>query len=255
MFLKYTASLEVLLIITNGVIWLRNMIGENITEITKRVEQAKKYSRYSQDVTVIAVSKTKPIEAIEEALNCGATEFGENRVQELKHKFEYVNEMNYNNIKWHMIGRLQKNKVKYVVGMVHLIHSVDNIELASEIQRLAEKRKVVSNILLQINVSGEKSKAGVKVKEVHALVDEILNYSNINIQGLMTMAPYTKDQKVLHQVFAKAKKTFDELKSEYQKQCDFKHLSMGMTNDFEIAIQEGSNMVRIGRAIFGDRSN
>jgi len=224
------------------------MIADNLNRLTAKIEESCKIAcRNSANVKLIAVSKYFATDAIIEAKNLGLTDFGENRAQELTLKFEKIG----NAVNWHFIGTLQKNKVKYVVAAADLIHSVDSIELTEEINRRAEKTGKVQKILLEVKTSEEENKSGIKTEtEILCLAKKCSELSNIKLIGLMTMAPLTDDVKII-------RKSFRDL-------CNLKlrinnigynltELSMGMTSDFQIAIEEGATMIRIGSAIFGDR--
>ncbi len=209
------------------------MIEENIKEITKYL---------NNDCTLIAVSKTKPIEMIEEAYQTGIRDFGENHVQELVEK---INKLP-NDIRWHMIGHLQTNKVKDIIGKVYLIHSVDTIKLAKEIGKQSKKNNTITNILLELNIANEESKYGFKIEEIDNAIKEIQLLTNINIKGLMCVAPFTETPEDNRIYFKKMK----ELKDKYNLEL----ISMGMSNDYTIAIEEGSNYIRVGTKIFGERN-
>ncbi len=205
-----------------------------------------------QDVTVVAVSKTKPVKFILEAYESGHKVFGENKVQELTAKY---NELP-NDIEWHMIGHLQRNKVKYIAPFVSLIHSVDSSMLLKEINKEAAKNKRIIDCLLQVHIAREESKFGLNEKEILALLNsaEYKDLKNIRIKGVMGMATFTSDPDELRDEFRTLKKIFEQLKSDYFiEKPFFSELSMGMSNDYKIAIEEGSTMVRIGSLIFGAR--
>lgn len=226
------------------------MIKENLEQVEKKIEAAcKRAGRKREEVTLIAVSKTKPLEMVEEVLDLGILEFGENKVQEMVDKYERIKSP----VHWHMIGHLQTNKVKYIVDKVVLIHSVDSLKLAQQIQKEAEKKSVVVDILIEVNIAGEETKFGVTKEETLPLVEEIAKFPNVHVCGLMTSAPFVEDPeedrvhfKALHQLFV-------DIKEKNIDNIDMNILSMGMTNDYEVAIEEGSTMVRIGTAIFGAR--
>ena len=208
-------------------------IKENIVKIKKKTPK---------EITLIAVSKTKSIKEIMEAYNAGIRDFGENYVQELVKK---INELP-KDIRWHMIGHLQKNKVKYVVNKnIYLIHSVDSLSLAKEINKEAVKKNIIVNILLEVNLSNEKNKFGFKKEEIEKIYHEIKSYENINVLGLMTILPNISNENILRGYFKDLKKIKEKL--------ELSILSMGMSNDYKIAIDEGSTMIRIGTAIFGKR--
>lgn len=227
-------------------------IKENIDIILNRVEQAaKKSGRSIEDITVIAVSKTVDAEKAKQAIVGGLSNLGENRVQEFVNKYEQLSDMS---IKWHVIGHLQKNKVKYIIDKAELIHSIENIELANEINKRAKQREIMSKVLIEINIGEEDSKFGINTENVYDFLKEVSQYENIMVMGLMTVAPYAENPEEIRWVFKKMKEIYDNISKMQLKNTDMKYLSMGMTNDFEIAIEEGSNMVRIGTAIFGSRN-
>lgn len=227
------------------------MIKENLLEVKQNIEAAcEKVHRNSQEVTLIAVSKTKPLSDIEEAMRCGMNEFGENKVQELVDKMEHISRP----VHWHLIGHLQTNKVKYIVDKGLLIHSVDSVKLAKEIQKEAVKKNVHCDILLEVNVAREASKFGFDYDEVMDAVKEISAYSNVHIQGLMTIAPFVENPEDNREVFAKLHKLLLDIKSINIDNVNMSVLSMGMTNDYMVAIEEGATMVRVGTGIFGARN-
>ncbi|MEP0986880.1 YggS family pyridoxal phosphate-dependent enzyme [Ekhidna sp.] len=205
-----------------------------------------------QSCTLVAVSKTKPVSAIQEAYDCGHLDFGENKVQELTEKAEKLPK----DIKWHMIGHLQRNKVKYIVDFVHLIHGVDSFKLLQEINKRAKKIDRVVNCLLQIHIAEEETKFGLDQDELNEILngDQLKEMNNIRIVGLMGMATNTDDDEQVRREFNGLKKRYDELKNSDHTQVQMNTLSMGMSGDYKIAIEEGSNMVRIGSAIFGARN-
>ena len=227
------------------------MIQDNILEVQNNIKAAcEKAGRDPSEVTLIAVSKTKPISDIEEAMKCGMTEFGENKVQELTHKIEVIGQ----DVHWHLIGHLQTNKVKYIVDKDLLIHSVDSVKLAKEIQKEAQKKSVHCNILLEVNVALEESKFGFKYEEVSDAVTEIAKMPNVHIQGLMTIAPFVENPEDNREIFAKLHNLLLDIKSRNIDNVNMSVLSMGMTNDYMVAIEEGSTMVRVGTGIFGARN-
>lgn len=227
------------------------MIKENLLKIQERIQNAcQRASRNPDEVTLIAVSKTKPNEMIEEAISCGQMVFGENYVQELAQKIEDFP----NDIHWHMIGHLQRNKVKYIIGKVDCIHSVDSIRLAKQIQEEAQKKDICQDILLEINVGMEESKWGFTLENVKEALEEISQFPNLKIKGFMTSAPYVANPEENRLLFRSLKQCFEEIKQTPYSNVSMEILSMGMTNDFEVAIEEGATMVRIGTAIFGERN-
>lgn len=225
------------------------MIAKNLELLKQKIENACSRAGRSVDtVKLIAVSKYFGAEAITEAKNCGLTDFGENRAQELSLKFEKLGDVG---ITWHFIGTLQTNKVKYVVKAAEFIHSVDSLELINEIDKRSEKISKVQKILLEVKTSDEDTKSGIQTEiDLFKLVNECSNLKNIKLIGLMTMAPLTDDENLIRNSFSELRKLKDKInKSGY----NLTELSMGMTSDFEIAIEEGATMIRIGSAIFGDR--
>ena len=199
---------------------------------------------------MIAVSKTKPVEMLREAMEAGAEAFGENKVQELCDKYEVLPR----NIHWHLIGHLQRNKVKYVVEKAELIHSVDSLRLAEEISKEAVKKNIQANILIEVNVAEEESKFGVTVEGTEELIRQIAPLPHIHIRGLMTIAPYVEDPEENRIIFRTLKKLAVDIKKKNIDNVDMEILSMGMTNDYEVAIEEGATMVRVGTGIFGERN-
>lgn len=227
------------------------MLKENLLQVEQNIKEAcKRANRKRSEVTLISVSKTKPIETLKEAYDLGVRVFGENKVQELEQKIPAFG----SDVSWHMIGHLQRNKVKYIVGKVDLIHSVDSLRLAEEIQKESEKKNVVSNILIEVNVAEEESKFGITCEEVLDLVKTISEFPNIHIRGLMTIAPYVVDSEENRPYFRKMKALSVDITNENIDNVCMDILSMGMTGDFEVAIEEGATMVRVGTGIFGERN-
>ena len=226
-------------------------IGENITAIRQRLsEAAEAAGRKSDEITLIAVSKTKPNEMIREAIDCGMQDFGENKPQELAAKYPVFEQ---EEIRWHLIGNLQKNKVKHIIDKAYLIHSVDSLSLAEEIDKRASKIGKIQNILIQVNISGEETKSGVAEYDAAELCRKISELENVRIKGLMTISvkDYTHEQnKELFLKLAELAKKIDALGL---SGVEMKELSMGMTHDFEAAIEAGATMIRVGTAIFGQR--
>lgn len=226
------------------------MTGDNIDIVAKNIQAAcGRAGRASKDVTLIAVSKTKPVSAIMEAYEHGIREFGENKVQELTQKAEVLPK----DIRWHMIGHLQRNKVKYVVGKAALIHSVDSVRLAEEISREAVKKKISVSILIEVNIAGEDSKFGVSPGDTEALIREIAKLPGIHIEGLMTIAPYVDDAEENRQYFSALKQLSVDIKRKNIDNVNMDVLSMGMTGDYMVAVEEGASYVRVGTGIFGER--
>lgn len=203
------------------------------------------------DVTLVAVSKTKPAEAIKTLFDAGQIDFGENRVQELVEKYEILPK----GIRWHLIGHLQKNKVKYIAPFVHLIHSIDGEELLSEVNKYAAKNGRILNCLLQIKIADEQTKFGLEQGEAQQIMRTYAaKFPFVKIVGLMGMATFTDDENQIRNEFKRLKTLFDQFKMEIdQHTSEFTILSMGMSSDYQIAIEEGSTMVRVGSSIFGDR--
>jgi len=227
------------------------VITDNYTEIHKYVQDAAiKANRSPKDVLLIAVSKTKPESAIKELYDIGVRDFGENKVQELCGKYENLPK----DIKWHLIGHLQRNKVKYIVDKVHLIHSVDSVRLAEEISSEAVKKNVVVDILIQVNVALEETKFGLDSDETENIIRTIANLPNIRIKGLMTIAPVCKTQNEYKKYFRETYSIFIDIFEKKPHNIREYILSMGMSDSFELAIEEGATLVRVGSAIFGHRS-
>ena len=205
-------------------------------------------SKLPYEVLLVGVTKNRSIAEIEEVIKSGVMDLGENRVQEFKEKYERLPK----EIKWHLIGHLQKNKVKYVVGKVFLIHSVDSVGLAKALDKESNKKQVVTDILIQINVSKEESKYGLDPKDLSEALKEISTLENIRVKGLMTIAPNTENIDALKDIFATTRAIYDKIKENVKEYANVEmtYLSMGMTNDFELAVEAGSNMVRIGSGLF-----
>lgn len=226
-------------------------IRENIEIVKKEIETiCLERNRDPKDVTLIAVTKTVDIERIKEAIGAGITDIGENKVQELMDKYEDLKD--YAN--FHLIGHLQSNKVKYIIDKVKLIHSVDSLKLIDEIDKRAKKLNKTVNILIQVNVAREETKFGIDINEVNDYIEYASKFENIKVQGLMTIAPYYEDPEKTRPIFRILKEKFDELSNIKYNNVEMKYLSMGMTNDYKVAIEEGANMVRIGTKIFGERN-
>lgn len=226
-------------------------IKENIDGILEKIElTCKKTGRDSKDITVIAVSKTVDSDRAKEAVEAGIVNLGENRVQELIKKYD---ELNHTDVKWHMIGHLQKNKVKYIIDKTALIHSVESIDLAEEINKRAKKDNLIVNVLIELNIGEEESKFGINEENIYGFIKEMEKFENIKVLGLMTVAPFCENPEDVRWVFKKMKNIYDKVSTMNIKNAEIKYLSMGMTNDYEIAIEEGSNIIRIGTAIFGAR--
>lgn len=227
------------------------MLKENLMEVEENVRKAcEKAGRDRSEVTLIAVSKTKPVEMLQEIYDAGTRDFGENKVQEMVEKYDELPQ----DIKWHMIGHLQRNKVKYIIDKACLIHSVDSYRLAEEINIQAKKKNVIMPILIEVNIAKEDSKFGVYEDEVMQLVEEIAGLENIRIKGLMTIAPYVEDSEENRQFFHNIKQLSIDISEKNIDNVSMEILSMGMTGDYMVAIEEGSTMVRVGTGIFGERN-
>jgi pyridoxal phosphate enzyme, YggS family len=227
------------------------MILENLKEVQKNIEQAcKRAKRDSKEVILVAVSKTKPLAMLEEAYHADIVDFGENKVQELALKYEQLPK----DIKWHMIGHLQKNKVKHLIDKVTLIHSVDTYALAQTIQKEAEKKNLVVSVLIEVNIAKEESKFGVFPEAAIELVEDIAKLSNIRVCGLMTVAPIVENPEENRIHFKKLMKLSVDINEKNIDNVNMYILSMGMTGDYEIAIEEGATIVRVGTGIFGNRN-
>tara|TARA_R110002050_G_scaffold100308_1_gene207629 strand:+ start:1693 stop:2373 length:681 start_codon:yes stop_codon:yes gene_type:complete len=219
-----------------------------IEKMTIQQNLEKLKSNLPENVTLIAVSKTKPVSDLMEAYNAGQRDFGENKIQEMESKWQEMPK----DIRWHMIGHVQRNKVKYMAPFVHLIHAVDSFKLLKEINKEAKKNDRTIACLLQIKIAEEDSKFGMDKADATSLLssEEIKNLENVKISGLMGMATFTEDKEQVSEEFQKLKNIFDEFKTDH---TELKILSMGMSGDYNIAIENGSNMVRVGSAIFGER--
>ncbi|WP_177975318.1 YggS family pyridoxal phosphate-dependent enzyme [uncultured Eubacterium sp.] len=227
------------------------MICGNLKEVEAKIEAAcKRAGRDRSEVTLIAVSKTKPVEMLEEAYETGIREFGENKVQEMMDKYEVMPK----DIHWHMIGHLQRNKVKYLMGKAALIHSVDSLRLAEEISAQSVKHEVTTDILIEVNIAGEETKFGTDREEAIALVEAAAKLPNIHICGLMTIAPFVENPEDNRKYFQQIRQLSVDIKEKNIDNVDMRILSMGMTGDYEVAIEEGATMVRVGTGIFGARN-
>jgi len=220
-------------------------VKENLVILENRIASAcLRASRSREDITLIAVTKTQPTEIIREAYDLGIRDFGENRVQELSKKKDLLP----NDIRWHLIGHLQSNKAKYIAPFIHYVHSIDSIETAKELSKRAEQNDRKIDVLLEINVAGEATKEGIAVSEAESLLHLIFEEAtSLSLKGLMTVAPFEEDPEKVRSYFRELRDLRDHI--------GLKELSMGMTNDFEVAIEEGATMIRIGSALFGERIN
>jgi len=227
------------------------VIQDNYRAVKEKINEAcKRVGRKPEEVTLIAVSKTKPLSDIEKLIKIDVIEFGENKPQELREKFDEVSTP----VRFHQIGHLQTNKVKYIINKTVLIHSVDSIKLASVIEKEAEKRNIHVNVLIEVNYAGEDSKFGVSKEEVLPLVKEIADrFRHVHIRGLMTIAPFVDDPEENRPIFKGMHELLLDIKSQNIDNVDMSILSMGMTNDYIVAVEEGATMVRVGTAIFGER--
>ena len=226
------------------------MLSDNLHEVQENIRKAcERSGRNPEDVTLIAVSKTKPVSDIEQIYAAGIREFGENKVQEMNDKQKFLP----GDINWHMIGHLQRNKVKYIVDNVAMIHSVDSVRLAEEISKEAVKKNVTVDILVEVNVAKEESKFGLYTEDVRQFVEQISKLPGINIKGLMTSAPFVDNPEDNRQYFKKLKDLSVDINAKNIDNVHMDFLSMGMTNDYVVAVEEGATHVRVGTAIFGHR--
>lgn len=219
-------------------------LRENIKAICERVD------RNPDEIKIVAVSKTFPITDIMELNEIGHVDFGESKVRELRNKYYNISSQCNGKINWHLVGHLQSNKVKDVIAFIHLIHSVDSFRLTEVIDVNSKKINRIIDVLVQVNISKEPQKFGVDPSDAKNLCEQISSLQNVKVKGLMAIAKLTKDKEIIRESFRTLKNLYDEMKPEFK---DFEYLSMGMTNDYDIAIEEGSNMLRIGSAIFGER--
>ncbi|MCI7180856.1 MAG: YggS family pyridoxal phosphate-dependent enzyme [Schaedlerella sp.] len=227
------------------------MLKEQLMQVEENIQKAcKRAGRSRDEVTLIAVSKTKPVEVLQEAYDLGVRVFGENKVQELTQKYEALPK----DIQWHMIGHLQTNKVKYIVDKVAMIHSVDSLKLAETIEKEAERKNCIVKILVEVNVAGEESKYGLKMEEVLPFVEIISTFKHIRVCGLMTIAPFVEISEENRTIFKNLHKLSVDINNKNIDNVSVSILSMGMTNDYEVAIEEGADMVRVGTGIFGVRN-
>ena len=226
------------------------MLTQNYDAIQKQIDNAcQKVARDRKEVQLIAVSKTKPVEMLEELYAHGCRDFGENKVQELVEKYETLPK----DIRWHMIGHLQRNKVKYIVDKVFLIHSVDSLRLAEEISKEAVKKNVTVNILIEVNVAQEETKFGLATEETADLIKSISALPGICVKGLMTIAPYVENAEENRQYFRKLKQLSVDIMHKNIDNISMGSLSMGMSGDYLVAVEEGATYVRVGTSIFGER--
>ena len=227
------------------------MLKTNFEEVEQKILAAcERAGRSRDEVTLIAVSKTKPVEMLKEAYDLGARIFGENKVQEIMDKYDALPD----DISWHMIGHLQRNKVKYIIDKVSMIHSVDSVRLAETIEKEAAKKDVIMDILIEVNVADEDTKFGVTLQETEALVSEIAQFPHIRIRGLMTIAPFVENPEENRIYFQRLRNLAVDIDRKKSDNVNMSILSMGMTNDYEVAIEEGATMVRVGTGLFGARN-
>lgn len=227
------------------------ILKENLAQVEAKIQEAcNKAGRNRDEVTLIAVSKTKPVPMLQEIYDCDVRDFGENKVQEMCEKIEILPD----DIKWHMIGHLQTNKVKYIVGKTELIHSVDSLKLAQEIQKQALKKDVIVPILIEVNIAQEDTKFGIKKEDTIELVKAISQLDHVRIMGLMTIAPYVENAEDNRLYFRGIKQLSVDIDNQNIDNVCMNVLSMGMTGDYTVAIEEGSTMVRVGTGIFGERN-
>lgn len=226
------------------------MLKENLANVNENIRRAcEKSGRPTEDVTLIAVSKTKPVSMLREIYDAGVRDFGENKVQEICEKYEQLP----GDVKWHMIGHLQRNKVRQIIDKVCMIHSVDTYRLAEEINIQAKKHRVVMPILVEVNIADEQTKFGISKDDAMLLVEEIAHLDGLRIQGLMAVAPYVDDPEENRKYFREIKQLAVDIQAKRLDNVDMSMLSMGMTGDYAVAIEEGATMVRVGTAIFGER--
>lgn len=221
-------------------------IAENIEKVRQNIKTAcERSGRNYEDVTILGVTKTVGVDDIMCAVNEGICDLGENRVQEFMEKYGKIP-----NVKWHIIGHLQTNKVKYIIGKTKLIHSVDTLKLAEEIERLSKKQNVTTDILLEVNISGEESKSGMSEDEILPMLEKIEEFSSVKVRGFMTMAPKFASEDEIRQIFRKLYKIFVDISRKKYNNISMDYLSMGMSSDYTVAVEEGANIVRIGSKIF-----
>lgn len=226
------------------------MVKENLITVEQNIQKAcARAGRSRSEVQLIAVSKTKPVELLQEAWDCGIRDFGENKPQEIRDKFPQLPE----DIRWHMIGHLQRNKIKYIIDKVCMIHSIESVRLAEAVSEEAAKHGRIIPVLVEVNMAGEESKFGVRPEETEAFIREISVLPNIRVDGLMTIAPYTENPEDNRVHFRNLKKLCVDINGKNIDNVVMSNLSMGMTGDYEVAIEEGATMVRVGTGIFGER--
>lgn len=226
-------------------------IKDNIASIKQNIKEIEEKCHREDKVNLMAVTKTVDVDKVLEAIDAGITDIGENKPQELSRKYEMIGDK----VRYHLIGTLQTNKVKYIIDKAYMIHSLDRISLCEEIQKRAEKIDKVIKCLVQVNISKEESKHGLEEEQVVDFIKQVSkDYKNIHIQGLMTMAPFVDDEKEIRKVFSKLKKLSVEISNLNLPNVEMDTLSMGMSHDYKIAIEEGATIIRVGTSIFGQRN-
>jgi len=247
--------------VASGTASIRRKLAENLRKVRERIAEAcLRAGRRPESVSLVAVTKSVNPEVIRVLIDLGHLDLGENRVQQLVQRASLINEQMQRRlaageevpgpVRWHMVGHLQRNKVKTVLPHVQLIHSVDTLRLAEEISNRAQRMNVTANVLMQVNVSGEKSKFGVALPAAPYLLEQIVTLPNLKVLGLMAMAPLVEEAEQARPFFVRLRELFEEVVSQKIAGAEFRHLSMGMSNDFEVAVEEGATIVRIGRALF-----
>ena len=226
-------------------------IKENIADIEEKIAAAaKRAGRDPKEITLLAVTKTVDLPRIREAVDAGLCELGENRVQEFMSKCDDIER----NVNWHIIGTLQKNKIKYIINKVKLVHSLCTMSVANEMQRLCEINDCYMDVLVEVNVTGEESKSGVPIAQARSFIKELEPLSRVRVKGLMTIARYSPDPEDSRPCFRELYRLFSDFKGLKRDNFEMKHLSMGMSGDYEVAVEEGATMLRVGSAIFGERN-
>ncbi|MBR4341608.1 MAG: YggS family pyridoxal phosphate-dependent enzyme [Lachnospiraceae bacterium] len=229
-------------------------LKENLDFVESKIcEAAAKANRERNDIKLISISKTNPVEVLEYAVNAGVRVFGENKVQELVTKMDYFDAKGINDIEWHLVGHLQSNKVKYIIGRVKMIHSVESEKLAAVIDQESKKKNVITDILVEVNIGSEDSKFGITAEEAPEFIEKISKFENIRVKGLMCIAPYTSDPEENRKFFIQMKKLSVDIANKNIHNVTMNNLSMGMTGDYTVAIEEGATMIRVGTGIFGKR--
>lgn len=224
-------------------------IEANLKQIEDNIQRAvNKSGRKREDILLLAVTKTIDVENIKVAVNLGLKDLGENKPQEINSKYFEID-----GVRWHQIGHLQTNKVKYIIDKVCLIHSLDSVKLAEEIDKRAKSKGLTMEVLVEINIANEESKHGISINEVDSFIKEVSKFDNIRVVGLMCVAPFVENPEENRKYFEKMRKIYVDIKEKNYNNINMKYLSMGMTNDYEVAIEEGANIVRVGTGLFGER--